>query len=180
MASVLRQIEVLIRLDHRSPNWPPQGSSPIIRRTMESVATIRAPRSWAFSCSIRSKCMQSLQWIEQGRGIGLSAARFQHQGQPNTSPELTTTRLAHSVCKWPARCNGRGVCPDPSPGAVPSISRALYQCAGEGGHGFGADRTFAPLVDVFRCQCQLHVGGCDGKPPASIGQCFQQLGVFLF
>ena len=57
---------------------------------------------------------------------------------------------------------------------------ALYQCAGEGGHGFGADRTFAPLVDVFRCQCQLHVGGCDGKPPASIGQCFQQLGVFLF
>ena len=38
-------------------------------------------------CSIRSKCMQSLQWIEQGRGIGLSAARFQHQGQPNTSPE---------------------------------------------------------------------------------------------
>ena len=56
----------------------------------------------------------------------------------------------------------------------------LHQCTGEGGQGIGADRTVAPVVDVFRCQCFVYFGGRDVESFVGIGQGLQQLGAFLF
>ncbi|RRQ20752.1 hypothetical protein D6C00_01325 [Thiohalobacter thiocyanaticus] len=56
----------------------------------------------------------------------------------------------------------------------------LHQRAGERGQGISADRTFAPVLDVLRCQCFLYFGLRDVESLAGICQSLQQLGAFLF